>query len=286
MFFAICKTTIKNLLRSKTFWLVIAVMVIFVGYEIATVTHQIYNMELGQVIDQNHPMFVFEYQSYLQKCNGLVANLLQYPVPILTVVAAALILKRDYGDKFFEIEKGAGVPAWKYLSARLLAVISLCMFVTVVLCFVYFHGQVVPMLDSFEMTPWAYVCDSTVRLTRQILVLATPCIVFYTCLTYFVGTLCQSSVGAAVCSLALAIGSYVYDLFYIYNNGIFMEYLRPSCPLKLMYYMYYYDSEWFAWMIDTFDTSLWKAMLCYAFLIGCAVLCSVLSSRRIKKRIE
>lgn len=286
MFFAICKTTIKNLLRSKAFWLVIAVMVIFVGYEIATVTHQIYNMELGQVIDQHHPMFVFEYQSYLQKCNGLVTNLLQYPVPILTVVATALILKRDYGDKFFEIEKGAGVPSWKYLSARLLAVISLCMFVTVVLCFVYFHGQVVPMLDSFEMTPWAYVCDLTVRLTRQILVLATPCIVFYTCLTYFVGTLCQSSVGAAVCSLALAIGSYVYDLFYIYNNGIFMEYLRPSCPLKLMYYMYYYDSEWFAWMIDTFDTSLSKAFLCCAFLIGCAILCSVLSCQRIKKRIE
>lgn len=284
MFFAICKTTIKNLLRSKAFWLVIAVMVIFVGYQIATVTHLIYNMELGQVIDQHHPLFVFEYQSYLQKCNGLAANLLQYPVPILTVVATALVLSRDYGDKFFEIEKSAGVSARQYLTARLLAVISLCLGVTAVLYFVYFHGQVVPMLDSFEMTPWAYVCDSTVRLTRQILVLATPCIVFYTCLTYFVGTLCQSSIGAAVCSLALAIGSYVYDLFYIYNDGIFMEYLRPSCPLKLMYYMYYYDSEWFEWMLDTFDTSLSKAILCYAFLIGCAVLFSAFAHFRVKNR--
>lgn len=256
MLSAIYNAAIKNIFRSKAFWLVIAVMVIFVGYQIATVTHQIYNMELEQVIDQYHPMFVFEYQSYLQKCNGIVCNLLQYPVPILTVVATALILNRDYHDKFFEIEKSTGLSAWKYLKARLLAVISLCLGVTAVLCFVYFHGQVVPMLDSFEMTPWAYVCDSTVRLTRQILALVTPCIVFYTGLTYFVGTLCQSSVGAAVVSLALVIGSYVYDLFYIYNNGIFMEYLRPSCSLKLMYYMYYYDSEWFAWMIDTFDTSL------------------------------
>ena len=62
MFFSICKATAKTLFRAKTFWLALAILLIFVCHEIISVTHQSYSYELGQVVDQGHPLFVFSYR--------------------------------------------------------------------------------------------------------------------------------------------------------------------------------------------------------------------------------
>ncbi len=284
MFWATYKASLKNIIRAKSFWLALAVLLVFVGYSVASVTHQSYSYEINDVVEQGHPLFVFSYRNYVQKCNGVVANMLSYSVPIFTVVVTVLLLTRDHGDRFFEIEKAGGMKAWKYLYARLFAAFTVCFSITAILCFVYLHGQMIPMLGCDEMTTAEYFTDSAFRLSAQIIASVPPCIIFYMCATYFTGTLLKSGIGAAAVNLAYVIFCYIYDMLNIENKGLFMEYLRPSNPIKLNHYMYYFDSEWFEWMKETFDTSLGKALLCWGILIGASAVFNALSHIMVRKR--
>lgn len=284
MFFSICKATAKTLFRAKTFWLALAILLIFVCHEIISVTHQSYSYELGQVVDQGHPLFVFSYRTYIQKCIGVLQNLLHYPIPIFTVIITALILNRDYQDNFFELEKSRGIKARQYVFARLITASFICFVITIIFCFVYFHGQVIPMLDCDEMSTEEYFCDSTIRLLRHAFATVPPCVIFYVCATYCAGVLLKSGIGAAVIGFAYIIFCYLWDMFNVANTGVFLEYLRPSSPLKLIYYVYYYDTEWFEWMKETFHTSFDKAAICWFFLLGISTASALISAYLIRKR--
>ena len=267
--------TFKNLFRSVTFWLVVAILMIVV----------IHNTIEGYYIGDNDPSFVLDYQSYIQ-CfvNSLASRLLMYAIPIFTIVSTVLILNRDYGDKFIEIEKAANLKPTHYLLGRLLALVSInfiALLLTNLLCmywYVFSRGGVE------SLTTWETLTDIFVRTLRIDLFIGMPCLIFYIGITYLIGTIFKSGIPAAVVSLAYVIGFYAGNLMFRYKiSEEYFDYFSPI-PRKLRYYFHYYDTEWFENTLKRFNTTLSDVTFCIVFLVGFAAICSVASYFRIRRR--
>ena len=119
MFFATCKLTLKNLVRTATFWLIVIIMFLVAFNHASSACYGVYMSEYDEVVMDTDPRFVLEYQRYIQHISNALATLLSYAVPILAVVSTVLIARRDYGDSFFEIEKSMKLHYAKYLLARI-----------------------------------------------------------------------------------------------------------------------------------------------------------------------
>ena len=53
----------------------------------------------------------------------------------------------------------------------------------------------------------------------------------------------------------------------IIYNKVYLDYFSPS-PRKLVDYLYYYDSAFFEWYINSRETSFGKAAFCVLFLVA------------------
>ena len=124
MFRQTYKNTIKNLLRSPVFWFILIVLVFTVMYDEYT----------GHFGGDTDPTFVLSYQNFVQTMTNITcAAILFYPLPIFTTFTVVLILNRDYGDKFYEIEKCGGLRPSTYILGRLAALVSVNFVVLVLL---------------------------------------------------------------------------------------------------------------------------------------------------------
>ena len=129
------KNTFKNLIRSTTFWLLVSLLVIVAAQ----------GARESFYLGDDDPNFVLNYKDYVQCIiNSVAAKLLMYALPIFAVITVVLVLNRDYGDKFFEIEKAANIKPFAYLSGRLSALISINFVVLLLsnlLCFHYYDTE-------------------------------------------------------------------------------------------------------------------------------------------------
>ncbi len=285
MFFTIYKTTFKNLFRSPLFWMMFALFG-FIAFDIATnARYGYYVPELNELIMDTDPRFVLKFNPYVQLTSNTVSNvLLSYAMPLFTVVSVVLILNRDYGDSFYEIEKSAGMKPTQYLFGRFAALITLNFVVAVVFAFFFLHLYVGTRGGVAELDVWTYITDSTVRLMRHVIFKAMPNVLFYIGFTYCVGSLFRSGILASVCSVGYIILYYVTN-YMLRNrvNPLYFDYLSPS-PKKLFYYLHYYDSELFEGVLVQMDTDLGKAALCVCILVGLAVAYSAIAYLRTRKR--
>lgn len=284
MFFSTYKVTLKNLFRSVSFWIALLVLITVAIYQVNSISYNYYDLNLKEMIYDDDPRFVFNYQSYIKQFDGAVSALLQYIVPFFAVITTTLILSRDYDDKFFEIEKSAGSKPLYYLLGRFSALLSINYVLVLILNFAVFHFIILTRGGVEGMAFGEYIADSTVRLLLNNVVRALPCIIFYICLTYFAGTLFKNGIFASIIGMAYLIFCYVYDVILVANQGTFIEYIRPNDPLKLVYYMYYHNTEWFDWMLKTFQTSLFDAMLCVVIIISISICFAVGAYMRLRKR--
>ena len=89
MFLTTYKNTFKNLIRSTTFWLLVAVLAIVV----------IQGVNEGFYLVDTEPDFVLTYQMYIQSIiNSIASKLLMYALPVFAVITVVLVLNRDYGN--------------------------------------------------------------------------------------------------------------------------------------------------------------------------------------------
>ena len=83
MFITTYKNTLKNLIRSVTFWLIVAVLAIIV----------IQGVSEGFYQGDNEPNFVLNYKDYVQCIiNSLASKLLMYALPLFAVITVVLVL--------------------------------------------------------------------------------------------------------------------------------------------------------------------------------------------------
>ena len=275
MFLTTYKNTLKNLIRSTTFWLLVAVLAIVV----------IQGVNEGFYLVDTEPDFVLTYQMYIQSIiNSLASKLLMYALPIFAVITVVLVLNRDYGDKFFEIEKAANVRPTSYLYGRLSALISvnfLALFLSNLLCmywYLYTRGGVE------GLTAWKVISETFVRVLRVDIFVGMPSLIFYIGLTYFVGAIFKNGIPAAIVGMGYSLGFYAAYLMLRFRiSEDYFNYFSPI-PKKLRQFFHYYDTEWFEDTIKRQNTSVADVAFCISFLVGIAAVCSLISYLCLRKR--
>ncbi|MBQ3002905.1 MAG: hypothetical protein IJB88_08090 [Clostridia bacterium] len=279
-----CNTT-KNILRSKSFWLFLLVYLALVISEYTEVFEWYHvNSETMEQIFYRDPRFIFDYQSYVKEFCDAFAIFLKYASPLLAVVTTASIVAGDYSDHLFEIEKAGGINTRKYVLARIAAITVINCVVVTIFSALWYHLTITAK-GVEGMTLFEILAGSTYRLLLNSLLRVVPCVLFHVCLTYAVGTFVKHSATTSAICMAYVIANYVYDArFNVADKGIYVRYLIPTDPRKLMDYLYYFDSEWFEWMIETFDTSLGDALLALSVMLGSAVIFCTAAYLRTRKR--
>lgn len=282
MFFTTCKNTLKNLTRTTTFWLILSVMIIVAAEHAMSACYSMYMPEYDEVIMDTDPRFVLEYQRYIIHITNSLANLLSYAIPIFAVVTTVIIAQRDFNDNFFEIEKSLNVKCLKYLLGRIITVFIINCFLVTVCSFFSMHLYVFLRNGVEGLETWEYLCDSTIRLLRANLFRSYPCIAFYITLTYGVTTIFKNSIVSALIGLGYAISNIIVSLYALTEESVYLNYLSPT-PLKVMQYLYYYDTEWFG-QISIIETSPLEVSLCLSLILLLATVFFLLSYLRIRKR--
>ncbi len=284
MFLATYKNTLKNIVRAPTFWLLMLLFVFEFINEITTPSFGGYDSTHTEFLNDTDPRFVVGYNTYIKKIANSAASLMRETMPFIIAVTTVLVLNRDYGDNFYEIEKAAGIKPRYYILGRLTALATFHIVIGAIADLVLFHTYIftrggVPSLDLFT-----YLTDSTVRLMRIYFFTAIPPILFYIAFTYFLGALFRSGIPAAVVSIGYVLfNSEVYYKIRFRIDPRYGEYLKPY-PDKLMAYFYHYDTKDFESTLKMLDTSLGKAALCICILVGLAVVYSAIAYIRTRTR--
>lgn len=285
MFSAVYKTTMKNLFRSPLFWLML-IFVYAVGIRRAVVgfTAQ-FNFSLGEMIYDNDPRYLIDSGAYLKfAMNSVITDILKYAIPAFAVVTVTLILNRDYGDNLYEIEKAAGLSPISYVIGRLSAICTVCLAVTTTSIFISFQYFTISRGSLIVREPLEYITESTVRIMRNIVLIAWPCVLFYIGLAYFIGCLFRSGFASSVVTL-------IYMMIFVASESVFMmrapalylNYISPV-PKKIVFYLWYYGTSVFESAIESQGTSAADAAVCVIFLVGAFTVLSLLAFICTKKR--
>jgi len=269
MFYEIYKTTIKNLFRSVIFWLS---FLIIIGITIFSVSqgHRIMSdTAIGIMIRDTDPRYVMNFEYYIIDIfNVFNSKIMLHSIPIFSIISTAIILAHNHRDEFFEIEKASGINLAKYTFGKILAILSINLIITLIVVHIGVHFYVHICGGVEYMGTFMYISDSAVRILRLVLFQAMPTITMYVGITYLVGTVFKSVFPAAITSIGYVV-FYFSGMFVLRNRivPIYFDYFSPS-PRKLVDYLYYYDSAFFEWYINSRETSFGKAAFCVLFLVA------------------
>ena len=287
MFRQVYKTTLKNLFRTGLFWLVVAVIVVVQFYDVFSPSYGVTKIHPTTgayiMVSDTDPNYRMTFETYMKSTSNCPSAVMRYAVPVVAILAVVLILNRDYGDNFYEIEKGAGMRPSAYLLGRFAAILTVVFSFAFIITLVRFHSYFALRSPIREMGTVFYITDSTVRLLRHVVFRLFPPVVLYVGMTFFFGCISRSGIVASLCSLA-------YMVVYMLQSNVlrwvtpelYNDYFSPV-PDKLEMYLYQYDSYDFEYLVRYFNTSLEKAALCVLFLVGVGaflMLISYIATRR------
>ena len=287
MFSSVYKTTLKNLFRSLIFWLAAAFVIGVTVYEFSKGHYGQYSYTFNEMIPDTDPRFVLAMNQYRNLIgNVCISNVMYYAMPIFTVISTVLVLNRDYGDQFFEIEKASGVKAITYTGGRLAALVTVNFALAAIACFLGTHMYLLFRASPVEMTGWEVFLDSSKRLIRFITFMSFPTTLFYITFTYFLGSIFNSGLISAIGSMAHVIATYVCGFQLRFRiPDIYHDYFSINNASKIRDYLKYFKWEnGFENYIKRYETSFKDAALCFSFVVGLAVICSVISYLRVRKR--
>ena len=284
MFCQIYKTSIKNLLRSLTFWVVFLLLIVVTLYSEGVDGHYGYNSS-GTLIMDTDPIFVLDFRTYYITVHNVgVATVMLYMMPLFSVISTVLILARNHGDDFYEIEKAAGLSPLKYTLGKISAILTVNFIVVTLAVSIGFHFYIFSRGGVPYMGLWYYIGDSTMRILRIILFLFMPSIIMYVGITYVVGSLLKNSLGAAIVSIGYVIAYYImsYPLRFRIPE-LYFDYFSPL-PRKLSGYLYAYDTYAFEGYSELNGISFEKAAVCFTLLVTTGVICILISYLLTRKR--
>lgn len=285
MFLHEYKATVKNLFRSAVFWLLIVILVIIAVYEATEVSYSYYDPATKETIEDTDPRYVLSFQTYVQTVmNACVANIMMYGMPLVTVIFAVLVLFRDHGDGFFEIQKAGGIRPSCYLFSRICALLTVSTVVAFLATALSLHVYIITRGGVADHSYISILADSLVRILRVIVCIAFPCIALYTTLTYAVGCIFKNGIAAAVAGLGYAIFYYAVNLMFRFRVASwYFDYLSPL-PEESRRYFIYFGSEWHANIVEMMGASLEKALLAIGCLVAFALVYTLVSYVCVKKR--
>lgn len=282
MFCSTFRNTVKTLARSWVFWIAFCVLAI------VTVPTVWERPVYAEGLEQFAPTALGIWEYYQHTGNLFNASFLKYALPVFAVISVVLVLNRDYGDQFYEIEKAAGVKPAEYLAGRLCAVVSVQTAIVLLWSTLLLHAYVIGCGGVDGMSLGAYLIDSAVRICRWTIAASLPCILVCVGLTYFIGALFRSGLVASIGGLGYVIFHNAMMLYYVplvLTKGfkpakIYFHYLSYR-PNKLIEYLFTVESGGGGILVQT---SLGEALLCIGFLVGLCLLCSIVSYFLLRRR--
>lgn len=272
-------------MRSVAFWFLLAMIFGIAVYGALDVSYGSYDLNLNEMIYDNDSRWVYTYDTFIKQIDNVChAKILLYAMPLFAIVTTVLILNRDFGDGYYEIEKAGGVKPSCYLFARLSALFTVNVVVMFVVTYFSFHLYTFARSMVEGMTVSTYLWESTIRLFRTIAFGALPAILFYLTLTYFIGTLCKSGIPAAVVSIGYVIANFAARLFLFRRlpDGFF-DYM-PATPDKIRSYFSKYDTDRFESYIQQVGVNASQVALAIGVIIAISALFVLLSYLRTRKR--
>lgn len=227
MFGAIYRNTVKNLLRSRAFWVAFAVVMVYLFYDGVFVTHYGYmDMETFETIWDTDVRYELTHSQFIKLMPNLTRNGLVYAMNFFAVIATVLTLNRDYGDRFFELEKSSGIKMHWYLFARISALISVCMAFNLLLNTSTMLAYMVTRGGVTDMPPLASLADALYRMLRMNIGLALPCLLFFIVFTYFAGTVFRSGIAGAGFGLGYALMTLYITKFVRWNSSDALQFIE------------------------------------------------------------
>ena len=152
MFASTYKNTIKTLLRTPTFWMML--MVLFFIVFANNIDGLRSAIGKGTIADY----------SYHNLINNIpVSTIMVYPMPLFAIVSVVLLLNRDYGDMVYEIEKAYNIKPRCYVWGRMTALLTVNAIIVILLSFFFLHARIIVHGGVDGMSTVAYLCDSFVR---------------------------------------------------------------------------------------------------------------------------
>ncbi len=288
MFGLIFKNTYKNLFRSVAFWFAFIMLIGIVVYSALDVSYITYDLNLNEQILDNDPRWVYTYDFFVKQADNVCnAKVFLYAMPLFIIVTVVLILNRDFGDAFYEIEKASGIKPSTYIFPRLAALLTLNIAVMVLMSFVGFHLYTATRSMVEGMTLASYLKESTVRLLYIITFDTIPAIIFYIAMTYMIGTIFKNGIPAAMASIGFVIANYVLRFFFsVRLPKNFFDYL-PATPNKARDYFARFGTESFQSYIKLCKVSVEQAMAAIAIVVSFAtvflIFCYILTKKRTAK---
>ncbi len=271
----VAAATLKTLVRSTTFWLMLAVLL---AVTVGGAWSGYFNGDRADgivIIEQNYVQVV---------SNSGAGTLLVFCMPLFAIVTVVLIQSRDYGDRFFEIEKAAGQKPSRYVFARFLVLTVLNVAVFILLHAICLHLYIGTRGSVEGMGMGEYLADATARLLRFDLAVGAPCIVFYIGVAFLFGSLFASGIAGAAGAGGYLVAYNIMDLFFRWkSDGFYFDYLSPI-PSKLRYFFHYYDSPWFDSIVDYFGLTPTDVLFCELFLFLSAFACAGIAYLRTRRR--
>lgn len=232
MFGSVYKNTCKNLLRSVTFWLTLAVLVFIAAQATMKYIQQnagagnIY-MDLGFELPVLNGMSGDTYRNLFN--NVLVANFLMYAAPIFGVISTVLILNRDHGDRFFEIEKAAGLKSFPYTAGRIAALLTVNGVILFVLSGILVYIRIALEGGVDGMSFGYMLIHSFSRLLMVNFFLGLPCLFFYIGLAYAVGSLFGHGIPSMVAGCGYVL--FYYAVYLLYRFRFASDYFSYYAPV-------------------------------------------------------
>ena len=276
MFASTYKNTIKTLLRTPTFWMMLAVLFFIVFAN---------NIDgLRSAIGKGT---IADY-SYHNLINNIpVSTIMVYPMPLFAIVSVVLLLNRDYGDMVYEIEKANNIKPRCYIWGRMAALLTVNAIIVILLSFFFLHARITVHGGVDGMSTMAYLCDSFVRLMRVNIFLCIPSLAMFIGLTYAVGAIFMNGFPALVASSVYVIVFYItqFTLHMKWQEGyqIYFRYFNPL-PRALRNYLTNVDTDFLDLMMKRYNDTFTDVILgfcCLTFFAGLGILISYL---RIRKR--
>lgn len=295
MFIKAYRSTLKNLFRAPLFWLISAVVMVMAINYFSSGHFAVYLSTLGELINDTDPRYVQFYDRVIVHAANSGTYYLGYILPVLSIVSVVIILNRDYGDNFYEIEKAAGIRPSTYLFARLSALITVNYVITFIVgmlsFYMYFavHGDVgyIEMPDATIMGVQSFISDSFLRVVRNIVFCTFPTITVYVVFTYFVGCIFRSGMIASILSVIYVVFSFAIDTFYrVMGNGLanlYRDYLGVK-PEKLYKFFYRFDTPAHEGFIVHHETSFERAMICMGIFAAFTAVYMLISYLRVRRR--
>ena len=243
------------------------------------------DMATFETIWDTNPKFVLEYSTYIQHFhNSMAREVMFFGIPLFCVIVSGIVLRRDWSDYFFEIERAGGGRPLTYFLGRYTAIFTVLTSAALMTYLLSFHAYVISRGGVPELSPWVYVLDSNVRLQRLFFITAPPAILVFSGITYLFGNLTKSGTAGMIGGTVYVIFNYLtktvlnFRLPQFYHN-----YLTPT-PRYLYQYWAYYDTEWFTEKLYHNSFSDGEMILCICVLCSIAAVCFVLSYVCVRRR--